>query len=76
MYFFYIHKMPNNKSHLTYKVLLMVQRQNGEAFMPNGYAYQYILPSRVQPANSIMHKANIDSMKDGKGPAAFLYTGR
>jgi hypothetical protein len=54
----------------------MIQRQNGESFMPNGYAYQYILPSRVQPANSIMHKATIDSMKDGKGPAAFLYTGR
>jgi hypothetical protein len=68
--------MPNNKSHLTYKALLMVQRQNGEAYMPGGYVYQYILPARVQPANSLMQKSIMERMKDGKPPAMVLYTGR
>jgi len=68
--------MPNNKSHLTYKALLLVQRQAGESYMPGGYAYQYILPARVQPANSVMHKMLIERMKDGKGPGMVLYGGR
>lgn len=68
--------MPNNKVHLTYKALQAVQRQNGESFMPGGYVYQYILPSRVQPANSLMQKSIMDRMKDGKPPAMVLYTGK
>ena len=68
--------MPNNKVHLTYKALLTVQRQAGEGFMPNNYVYQYILPARVQPGNSLMQKSLMDRNKDGKGPAMVLYTGR
>jgi len=68
--------MPNNKIHQTFKVLRTVQRQDGEGFMPSGYVYQYLLPARVQPANSIMHKSIVDSIKTGKGPLMVLYTGR
>jgi hypothetical protein len=64
------------KVHITYATLKLVQRQMGESFMPNGYVYQYLLPARVQPANSIMHKGIQDSMKSGKGPAMVLYLGR
>ena len=67
--------MGNNKVHLTYKVLLTIQRQNGEGYMPGGYVYQYILPARVQPALSIIQKALMERNKDGKGPAMVLYTG-
>jgi len=68
--------MPNNKTHLTYKALQTVQRQNGESFMPGGYVYQYILPARVQPANSLMQKSILERMKDGKPPAMVLYMGK
>ena len=64
------------KVHSTYKTLAEIQRKNGESFMPYGYVYQYILPSRVQPANSLMHKSILESVKSGKGPAAVLYGGR
>jgi len=68
--------MPNNKVHLTYKALQAVQRHDGEAFMPGGYVYQYMLPARVQPANSIMHKSIVDRMKDGKPPGMVIYLGK
>jgi hypothetical protein len=67
--------MPNNKVHLTYKALQSVQRGAGESYMPGGYVYQYMLPARVQPGNSIMHKSIMDRMKDGKGPGMVLYLG-
>lgn len=67
--------MTNSKVHLTYKVLLTIQRQNGEGYMPGGYVYQYMLPARVQPGNSLMQKSLMDRNKDGKGPAMVLYTG-
>ena len=68
--------MPNNKTHLTYKALQSVYRQPGESYMPGGYVYQYILPSRVQPGNSLMQKSLMERMKDGKGPPMVPYTGR
>jgi hypothetical protein len=64
------------KIHITYSALHSIQRKAGDPFMPYGYVYQYLLPARVQPANSIMHKGIQDSMKSGKGPAMVLYLGK
>jgi hypothetical protein len=68
--------MVNNKVHITFKVLSEVKRNQDEPMMPNAFAYSYILPARVMPGTSLMHKSIMERMSSKKPPGMFLYTGR
>ena len=68
--------MVNNKVHLTMKVLNEIKRNHDEPMMPNAFSYQYLLPARVNPGNSIMHKLIVERMNSKKPPGMYLYTGR
>jgi hypothetical protein len=64
------------KIHLTFKVLNEIRRSNEEPMMPNAAHYSYLLPARVNPGTSLMHKAIVERMNSKKPPAMFLYSGR